>query len=105
MKKQEPLIGEIRRSERIPLLAKEGWLRHQKNAAKPPQKAQTGWSLTRTVACERLLFLASPYRARIRSAHARPLLSKVASQHLLKVASTPPLQGGEYVPAHDQPFN
>ena len=26
----------------------------------------------------------------------RPLLSKVASQHFLEVASTPPLQGGEY---------
>jgi len=58
--------------------------------------AQTGWSLTRTVAWERLLFLASPYRARIRSAHARPLLSKVASQHFLEVASSPPLQGAEY---------
>ena len=28
----------------IPLLAKEGWLRHQENAAKQPKLAQTGWS-------------------------------------------------------------
>ena len=27
----------------IPLLEKEGWLRHQENIAKPPLKAQTGW--------------------------------------------------------------
>src|SRR5881296_2789182 len=64
--------------------------RRRKTGAKPPQKAQAGWSLTRAVACERLFFLASPYRARVRSAHARPLLSKVASRHLLEVASTPP---------------
>src|SRR5213593_2934998 len=81
-----------KRPDSSPLLEKEGCLRHQKNAAKPPQKAQAGWSLTRAVACERLLFLASPYRARIRSAHARPLRSKVASRHLLEVASTPPFQ-------------
>src|SRR5437867_4279899 len=58
--------------------------------------AQTGWSLTRSVPCERLFLLASPYRARIRSAHARPLLSKVAWQHFLEVASTPPNLGGEF---------
>ncbi|PYS30953.1 MAG: hypothetical protein DMG11_03150 [Acidobacteria bacterium] len=33
----------------IPLLGEEGWLRHQENAAKPPLKAQTGWSLTHHV--------------------------------------------------------
>ena len=27
-------------------LAKEGWLRHQENVAKPQKPAQTGWSLT-----------------------------------------------------------
>src|SRR5205809_7543756 len=29
----------------IPLLSKEGWLRDQEKAAKPPYIAQTGWSL------------------------------------------------------------
>src|SRR5215475_4282609 len=34
----------------IPLLAKEGWTRHQENVAKPPLMARTGWSLTSHVA-------------------------------------------------------
>ena len=29
-------------SRKIPLLAEEGWLRHQKNAAKPPKRRSRG---------------------------------------------------------------
>src|SRR5262249_22601039 len=36
----------------IPLLAKEGWPRHQKNWSRS-DKARTGWSLTSQVPCER----------------------------------------------------
>ena len=32
----------------IPSLAKEGWLRHYSNVAKPPLPAQTGWFVQAT---------------------------------------------------------
>jgi hypothetical protein len=58
----------------IPLLAKEGWLRHQKTCEATFDGA------------DGVVNLELP---------PRPLLSKVASRHFLEVASTPPLQGGE----------
>jgi hypothetical protein len=36
------MIG-VAAGKAIPLLEKEGWLRHQKDDAKPPLMAQTGW--------------------------------------------------------------
>src|SRR5439155_6690727 len=37
------LLPNVGSGSQVPSLAKEGWLRHQKDAAKPPSPAQTGW--------------------------------------------------------------
>ena len=49
-------------SRNIPLLAEEGWLRHQKNAAKPPKRRSRGGQTGAT--SRRTSIEASPYRAR-----------------------------------------
>ena len=75
--------------ETIPLLFKEGsprkragWLRttrsHLIGAAKPPI-----FKAERCAIPVQPLLLAARYRACIRSAHARPLPNKVASQHFV----------------------
>jgi len=38
--------GSSHKKHGIPILAKEGWTRHQKNVAKLPLMERTGWSLT-----------------------------------------------------------
>src|SRR5437016_13634100 len=74
--------------EGIPLLKEEGWLRRQENAAKPPLRAQTGWSVpTRFQEC----LLRNSANLTTPSAP-----SAVASQHSIDGASTPPSQGGEH---------
>jgi hypothetical protein len=74
-------------TERTPLLEQEGWLRHQErhqeNDAKPPLKAQAGWSFMTEI--DGLTNLSAPVA--------------VASRHFLDGAATPPLQalqGGDY---------
>ena len=75
--------------EEIPLLGKEGWLRHQemlrshRNGADGVVHQRTDTDL------EQPLLLASPYRARIRSAHARPSFQRRLRGILLR--SRPPL--------------
>jgi len=39
-------VSELVGIRRTPLLAKEGWTRHQENGAKPLYLERTGWSLT-----------------------------------------------------------
>src|SRR5881628_3311695 len=66
--------GQIVRRD-TPLLPEEGWTRHKADAAKPPLKERTGWSLTSHIsecvlntACERRRFLmAAPYYLRFRA--------------------------------------
>src|SRR5436190_23282017 len=77
------------RIHNIPLLAEEGWLRHQQNVAKPPKRrrrgGQTGATFRRT---DHLLRL-------------RPIglaLRDPARQLLLSCRATPPLRGGECPP-------
>src|SRR5437899_2852321 len=74
-------------SRNIPLLAEEGWLRHQKNAAKPPKRRSRGGQTGATF--RRTLIEASPYQARA---------SRPARQLLLSCRATPPLRGGECAP-------
>ncbi len=75
--------------EGIPLLKEEGRLRRQENAAKPPLRAQTGWSVpTRFPEC----LLRNSANLTTPSAP-----SAVAAQHFIDGASTPPFQGGESV--------
>jgi hypothetical protein len=69
-------------SSNIPLLAEEGWMRGQSNAAKPPFSAQTGWSVGREPSISAGLTTPSA-----------PL--EEASRHFICVAATPPLGGGE----------
>src|SRR2546430_4964083 len=68
----------------IPLLTEEGWLRHQKNAAKPPLKAQTGWSVAHNVSRINIYQNDHPVCA-----------ASVASHLFLNGAATPPVSGGE----------
>src|SRR5215510_14499706 len=71
----------------IPLLAKEGWTRHQENVAKPPLMERTGWSLTSQVS-------ESVFATWLVSDH--PVCAdSVATRLFLTSAATPPLQGGE----------
>jgi len=58
-------------------------MRGQLNAAKPPFSAQTGWSVRRKSSV--FAGLTTP---------SAPL--KEASRHLVYVAATPPLRGGEF---------
>src|SRR4029450_6835582 len=72
----------------IPLLAKEGWTRHQENIAKHPLKERTGWSLIShilTMHSETWLVSDHPVCA-----------ASVASRFFLYGAATPPSQGGEW---------
>src|SRR5207247_4739295 len=56
----------------VPSLAKEGWPRHQVNGP-IPLKARPGWFVQLPIigGLNQPFFLVSPYRAHIRSAHAR----------------------------------
>src|SRR5881628_638675 len=88
--------GQIVRRD-TPLLPEEGWTRHKADAAKPPLKERTGWSLTSHIsecvlntACERRRFLmAAPYRACAGSARllmAAPYRACAGSARLLMAA-------------------
>jgi len=49
----------------IPFLGEEGWLRQQENAAKPPLKAQTEWSVLDNVStstCTKMTTPSAPFR-------------------------------------------
>ncbi len=72
--------------EGVPLLEEEGRLRYQENAAKPPLKAQTGWSVPHHVS-----------RANIYQNDHPVCAASVASRLFLAGAATPPVSGGEYV--------
>ena len=77
--------------EEIPLLAKlakEGWTRHQENAAKPPLKERPG------VVAHTKMFRDALERSFV-SDH--PVCAaSVASRLSIDGAATPPFQGGEY---------
>src|SRR4029434_3079469 len=71
-------------SSGIPLLAKEGWTRHQENIAKPPLKERTGWSIYQNVSeCGFASSLTTP--------SAR---NEDASRNFHDRASTPPHEEG-----------
>ena len=72
--------------EGVPLLEEEGWLRYQENAAKPPLKAQTEWSVPHHVSRANIYQNAHPVCA-----------ASVASRLFLAGAATPPVSGREYV--------
>src|SRR6266705_5269562 len=78
------LLPNVGSGSQVPSLAKEGWLRHQKDAAKPPSPAQTGWLVQKNC----LAVLNQP---------PRPRLSKERGYFLM---ARPPLlcQGGESAP-------
>src|SRR5206468_218686 len=84
----------------VPSLAKEGWPRHQVNGP-VPLKARPGWFVQLPIigGLNQPFFLVSPYRAHIRSAHARLRPAKVASRHFIDGASTPPSPRSR-IPAH-----
>src|SRR5437667_537813 len=44
----------------VPLLGEEGRLRHQEDAAKPPMKAQTGWSFPDDVTTSSFTIMTTP---------------------------------------------
>ena len=71
-------ISKRRQEEGAPLLGKEGWTRHQENAAKPPLKGAD-----RVVSLERS------------SENDHPVCAASEGKLFLKGASTPPFQGGE----------
>src|SRR5437763_15856482 len=78
----------------LPSLAKERWLRASRKCGEATlPRAEWVVRSRHRLSFRKLnepLFLVSPYRAHIRSAHARPRLSKERG-HLLDGASTPPL--------------
>src|SRR5262249_32216028 len=67
------------RMKRIPLLVRRGDAPRKKNGAKPPYRAQTGWSLTPTVTRKR-----PPRLRRVRWLR----------RNLLNATATPPLEEG-----------
>src|SRR5262245_52852434 len=92
--KREPIeavnkIGRRVYGERaIPLLGKEGWTRHQENAAKPPLMERTGWSITSHVATiDSGTWLVSDHPV---------CAASEATRLFLTSAATPPYKGGEY---------
>src|SRR6266702_8238470 len=78
------LLPNVGSGSQVPSLAKEGWLRHQKDAAKPPSPAQTGWLVPKKL----FWSLNEP---------PRPRLSLEREFFLM---ARPPLlcQGGEFAP-------
>src|SRR6266581_9726937 len=46
------LLPNVGSGSQVPSLAKEGRLRHQKDAAKPPSPAQTGWLVPKKIVLE-----------------------------------------------------
>ena len=71
----------IRRKMNIPLLAEEGWTRHQQNIAKHP-----------FIGADGVVRSAKYIGSELTTPSAR---NKVASRLLIDRASTPPLRGGE----------
>src|SRR6266566_5924844 len=69
--------------ESIPLLAEEGWLRHQSEVAKPPKSRRRGGQSGEMFRPEDLAELTTP---------SAPSSERI---HFVNAASTPPLQGGE----------
>src|SRR5438093_11749156 len=72
--------------EYIPLLEKEGWLRHPSESREATVEPQTGWSLTQHVSeAHSETTLLSDHRVRASSERI----------HFVNGASTPPYKGGE----------
>src|SRR6266571_8827936 len=71
------LLPNVGSGSQVPSLAKEGWLRHQKDAAKPPSPAQTGWLV--------------PKKNVLESEQTTPSAPFIGTGILLDGASTPPL--------------
>ena len=86
----ETLCGTNVEQERIPLLAREGWTRHQEDDAEGHQS----WRGRGVQSLKHLISKDHPVCA-----------FKVASQHFLDGAATPPVPGGESVslPARREP--
>src|SRR5438067_12157786 len=88
---------------KLPSLAKEGWLRGSRESCEATLARADGVvRSSHRLSFRKLnepLFLVSPYRAHIRSAHARPRLSKEGAIYLV---ARPPLlcQGGEFACTH-----
>src|SRR5437867_10693821 len=74
--------------ERIPLLEKEGWLRHQSRSREATEEPQTGWSLTQHV---------SETHSETRLVSDHPVRAFSERIYFVNGASTPPCQGGECV--------
>src|SRR6266568_6976090 len=75
----------------VPSLAKEGWPRHQVNGP-VPLEARPGWFVQLPIigGLNQPFFLVSPYRAHIRSAHARLRPLRWLRNIFLMGAATPP---------------
>src|SRR6266516_4556927 len=75
----------------VPSLAKEGWPRHQVNGP-VPLEARPGWFVQLPIigGLNQPFFLVSPYRAHIRSAHARLRPLRRLRGIFLMGAATPP---------------
>src|SRR5438034_4654965 len=75
----------------VPSLSKEGWPRHQVNGP-VPLEARPGWFVQLPIigGLDQPFFLVSPYRAHIRSAHARLRPLRRLRSIFLMGAATPP---------------
>src|SRR5437870_3530635 len=76
----------------IPLLAEEGWLRHQENAAKPQKRRRRARSASAIARSRNGGQFGWPSKA-CRTDH--PVRDKSEGIHSFDVADTPPLRGGE----------
>ena len=74
----------------IPLLAEEGWLRHQRKCREATKAAQTGAKRER----EAVIVVSSAGLSKGRRTD-HPVRDKSERIHFLDVADTPPLRGGE----------
>jgi hypothetical protein len=89
-------VNELELSD-IPLLAEEGWTRHQKNIAKPPLKGADG--VARSASPIGRSLKRRPAKTHIAAELTTPSArNRVASRLLFDRAATPPLRGGEYFP-------
>src|SRR5438093_8988561 len=79
----------------IPLLAEEGWLRHQENAAKPQRRRRRARSASAISRSRNSGQFGWPSKG-CRTDH--PVRGKSERIHFFDVADTPPLRGGECAP-------
>src|SRR5262249_54404530 len=90
-------VNELESSRFIPLLAEEGWLRHQIRVAKPPKSASNGMvSSAKSSGLNsfaELLLRLRPIGLALRATPAAPFRN---GSIFIYGASTPPLRGGEY---------